>query len=96
MEVEWQFEKHVLFTGDAILVDESFDHELGTEKREAVEINDFKIIVYINGFDRDLTNGFSDDDRAMYKKWFTDFVADRYTDVLRAARDNNDEPPGAA
>jgi len=54
-EFEMEYDNNTLFVGEIELVDDSFDHEFGTERIKSAETQSFHVIVYINDIDYDVT-----------------------------------------
>lgn len=49
-------------------IDESFDHEFGTKKDSTIKIENFKVTVYVDLIDYNLTPGLTPDELGFFKE----------------------------
>ena len=67
-EVEYTIDDRTLLVGNIIEEDASFDHPFGREKRVEYKVEDFAIIIFINGIDYDVTKAFEKDILQAFKE----------------------------
>lgn len=78
---DYEYDDHTMFTGTIDEVDESFDHEFGTEKRVSYEASDFHIVVWIGGIDHDVTSAIKTNHPKLFDLYKSTFV-EKYMDLI--------------
>lgn len=67
-EVEVELEVSGVFSYDLNLDNASFTYEDGVEKRQTITLNNFSVIVWINGIDYDITGSFTKEQLELFKQ----------------------------
>lgn len=82
MQLETWVDDNCLVIGEVEETDESFDHELGTEKRTGLSVKDISVIVYVSAIDHDITKALSDKWIEYYKQKLLDYAGPMFKDAV--------------
>ncbi len=85
MMIEYWYDKNCLLVGDVESRDNSFDHEFGRQMARGNELRALSVIVYVGGFDYDVTEFFKDkhpDTFQLMEERFLEHMNEKYGDSV--------------
>jgi len=68
-ELELQYDDHTVLIVTVAENDASFDHEFGTERASAMEVESVSIVTYIGDMDYDVTKSMSEKEIEYFREW---------------------------
>jgi hypothetical protein len=71
---EVQYNESILLVGNLVWEDQSFSHEFGRESVDNYTVEDLHIILYVDGFDYDMTKSFKDSYPATFEAFEKEFI----------------------